>query len=223
MRHVRRWDRCSLFFAALVGCALAACAQETPGGIYVPPEKVLAERLEGFGGFFYSDEGIPTLLLAVEGTLTRVGEPLELPKAELARIKNLLIEVYGEEVFYARPPTGERPIPGEPPKEVELRVIAAQYSSAQLKGWADELNASILGPQDGARGAYADIDLSNERMAVFIILEDVNNTQSIKRIERLLRENKIPREVVIFQQGLTIETEGGSFSPLLPLLSDFLS
>ncbi len=213
MRHVRRWNRGRLFLAALVGCALAACAQETPGGTYVRPEKVLAERLEGFGGFFYSDEGFPTLLLAVEGSLTRVGEPLELPKAELTRIKDLFTEVYGEEIFYAQPPMGERPVPGEPLKEAELRVTAAQYSFAQLDGWADELNSFILGPQDGAFSAFFSIDSRDERAFVTISLEDVTDAESIRNIERLLQENKIPREAVVFEQGDVIGTTGGGSSP----------
>ena len=213
MRHVHRWNRSSLFFAALISCALAACAQEAPSGGYVRPEEVLAERLKGFGGFFYDNEGVPTLLLRADNSSGEVGEPLELPKAELTRIKNLLIEVYHEEIFYAQPPVGERPVPGEPPKEAELRVIAAQYSFAQLDGWADELNSFILGPQDGAFSAFFSIDSRGERASVTISLEDVTDTESIRNIERLLQENKIPREAVVFEQGDVIGTTGGSSPP----------
>ena len=218
MRHVRRWNRSSLFFAAFTSCALAACAQEAPGGIYVRPEEVLAERLKGFGGFFYDDEGVPTLLLKADDSSGEVGEPLELTSAELARAEKLLIEVYGEGVLEAQPRKGERPMLEQiPHREVELRVITARYSFAQLNGWANELISSMLTGQDAAFDIS--VGMTEGSMFVMVPIPNMTDTKSIRNVERLLRENGIPRDAVIFEQETMGESLDSNNSP--PSSDDF--
>ena len=147
----------------------------------------IAERLPGFGGFFFDDEGVLTVYLTSE---------IETQNTQAQRDDALAVlkDVLGEERLESDEGLETQSAP-------DIRTVKGDYEVAQLLEWRTQLNAVLN--VDGV--VFTDLDEAQNRLVVGV--EDFSKRDLL---ERTLKDAGVPQGAVLFE-----ETE--PIAPLLKL------
>jgi hypothetical protein len=146
---------------------------EEPGNNLHGDFALLAELVPDFGGFFFDDEGHPSVYL------------LDPDPARIQEVRGALARVFGEDIF-ARGHSERRPMP-----QPELRLLQGDYRVSTLLEWFERLD----GVFEVDEVVFIDLDEAENRLTVGVESQD-----AFERLEAILTQLDIPREAIVLKE-----------------------
>ena len=140
----------------------------------------VAERVPGFGGMFYDENGDLNIYLVD-------------PEQE-KEVKEAVVRIFGAETLLSRKYVEEEGLP--PAQRLvsgEVKILQGQYDFLQLRKWYGEMGSILSVP--GV--VFIDIDEARNRLGVGI---EKGNVEARKQIEPELAKLTIPREAVLVEE-----------------------
>lgn len=167
------------------------------------PYHTLANRVDLFGGLYYDNDGILTILLKTGTPSNLPGREISLSPSELTRLQNIIADVYGAEALLPLG-DGRALVP-------TLRVRTSRYTYTQLISWSAQLeNAS----KSVATLTSIGITERDARFVVDVGLEE-STGPAVGEIENLAKQLAIPRDAFIIEEVGVVEAQAlsGGNSP----------
>jgi hypothetical protein len=148
----------------------------------------VADRLPGFGGMFFDDNGdLNVYLVAADAPADT--QALE---ARKARVETAITAVFGKDLLVqGRDRRSEPGSQAMPERSPEIKIIKGKYDIPQLVEWRAGVDLALE-----VRGVlFTDLDERHNRVRV-----GVESSVVRERVEAILARRGIPREAVIIEQ-----------------------
>lgn len=151
------------------------------------PYRLLANRIELFGGLYYDTDGVLTILLKT-GASSIPGQEISLSSSERSRLQNIIADIHGAEALL---PVLE----GRPPVPT-LRIRTSKYTWAQLNSWQAQLESA---PKSAAKVTSTGLTERDDRFVISVGLEE-STGPAVNEIEKLIDQLVIPRDAIVIEE-----------------------